>query len=58
MHLVLHPKSNVAAVKPIPVVTGINGAVQGVKVVKFCVDDHAETEPLLPAEHEERTSHS
>ena len=38
-------------------VVALSGAVQGVNVVKVCVDDHADTE-LLPAEHAERICHS
>ena len=40
-----------------PLVTGLSGAVHGVKVVKVCVDDHADTE-LLSLEQAERTCHS
>jgi hypothetical protein len=64
LYLTLYPQaldtasqSKVAVVKPIPVVTGFNGAVQGVNVVKISVEDQADTEEL-PAEHAERTSHS
>ena len=64
MYLTLYPQApdtasqvNVAEVNPILVVVGLSGAVQGVKVVKVCVDDQADTE-LLSVEHAERTCHS